>query len=112
MTKKHFIFFCLISILYSLIIFSCKKENNYQTTPYLTPKIQGFRDMPLNSNNPMTLEGIALGKKLFFDPILSRDSTLSCAGCHKPIDGFSDVRKLSTGVDGIFGRRNASALVN
>lgn len=112
MSRKFLISFCLLSSFSLLFIFSCKKDKNAGTTPYVAPKIQGFRDMPVDPNNPMTLEGIALGKKLFFDPILSRDSTLACTGCHKQAEAFSDSRKLSRGVDDVQGRRNASALVN
>ena len=113
MTKKFFISLFLLCTFSLLFVFSCKKnEEAFKTTPYVAPKIPGFRDMPVDANNPMTVEGIALGKKLFFDPILSRDSTLACAGCHKQADGFSDIRRLSRGVDDLFGRRNAQALVN
>ncbi|MFN8282139.1 MAG: cytochrome c peroxidase [Chitinophagales bacterium] len=113
MSRKYFIFFLLTSISCFVFIFSCKKEQErYKTTPYVAPKIQGFRDMPVDPDNPMTVEGIALGKKLFFDPILSKDSTLSCASCHKQANSFSDNNKLSKGVDNVLGRRNAMTLVN
>ena len=42
---------------------------------------------------------VELGEKLFFDPILSLDKTTSCASCHKPEYGFSDVTSLSLGVN-------------
>ena len=53
-----------------------------------------------------------LGEKLFFDPILSRDSTISCASCHKPHLAFADSLPLSPGVDGKIGRRNAPSVMN
>ena len=46
-------------------------------------------------DNPMTEEGIALGRKLFFEKRLSADNTLSCAGCHAPQSGFSDPRRFN-----------------
>ena len=59
-------------------------------------------------NNPMTLEGVALGRKLFFDPILSADSTLSCSGCHGITTGLVDGNNaVSIGIDGIPGTRNS-----
>jgi cytochrome c peroxidase len=53
-----------------------------------------------------------LGKKLFFDPILSRDSTLSCASCHKPALAFADSVAISPGIGGKKGRRNAPSVMN
>nr|WP_176829852.1 cytochrome c peroxidase [Tenacibaculum sp. MAR_2009_124] len=64
------------------------------------------------SNNPLTEEGISLGKKLFFDTILSKDNSQSCASCHNPQNAFSDSLKFSLGVDGIPGNRNAMPLFN
>ncbi len=65
------------------------------------------------ADNPQTLQGIALGRRLFHDPILSRDGTQSCATCHEPAFAFSDGgRRFSVGVDGIEGTRNAPALTN
>lgn len=64
-------------------------------------------------DNPQTRQGVALGRLLFHDPILSRDGTQACASCHQPQFAFSDGgRRYSVGVDGIEGRRNAAALTN
>lgn len=69
--------------------------------------------MPIPANNPLTEEGIALGRKLFYDPILSADSTQACASCHAIDFAFSDHNKrFSTGIDGIEGNRNSMALIN
>jgi len=64
------------------------------------------------ANNPLTEEGVALGRDLFFEKKLSADNTLSCAGCHKPNEGFSDQRRYSVGIDGIPGFRNSMPLIN
>jgi cytochrome c peroxidase len=64
------------------------------------------------ADNPQTVEGIALGRKLFFDPILSGDGTQSCASCHKPSNSFTDDRRLSIGIDGIAGTRNSMPIYN
>ncbi len=64
------------------------------------------------TNNPLTEEGIALGKKLFFDPILSKDNTQSCASCHNPKKAFTDNTRFSEGVDGKLGTRNSMPLFN
>jgi len=54
----------------------------------------------------------ALGRKLFFDPILSSDRSVSCASCHQPDFGFADPRPLSVGVEGRLTLRHAPTLLN
>ena len=46
--------------------------------------------MPLAADNPVTVEGVALGRHLFYDPILSADSNMACASCHRQEAAFSD----------------------
>lgn len=53
-----------------------------------------------------------LGEKLFFDPILSRDSTISCGTCHRPEYAFADTAKLSPGMDHRTGKRNTPSAMN
>jgi cytochrome c peroxidase len=66
-----------------------------------------------NSSNPITLDGFRLGRKLFYDPILSRDSTISCSSCHQQFAAFSHLdHDRSHGIDGLFGIRNAPGLMN
>ncbi len=67
---------------------------------------------PIPVGNPLTLEKVALGKRLFFDPLLSKDRTLSCASCHRPGRGFTDGKALSVGVFGRQGTRSVPTLVN
>jgi cytochrome c peroxidase len=56
---------------------------------------------------------VELGRALFYDPILSRDSTISCASCHSSYVAFTHVdHKVSHGIDDRIGRRNAPALMN
>ncbi len=65
------------------------------------------------SQNPPTPAGIQLGRQLFYDPLLSRDTTISCAGCHLQATGFAHVdHQLSHGIAGRMGRRNAPAIMN
>jgi cytochrome c peroxidase len=68
--------------------------------------------MPTPDTNRLTPAKIALGRRLFFDKRLSRDGTLSCAGCHDPKLAFSDGRAIARGVGGADGTRNAPAIVN
>lgn len=65
------------------------------------------------SKNPLTEEGFQLGRQLFYDPILSRDNTISCASCHLQATGFTHVdHELSHGIDGKIGTRNSMTLMN
>lgn len=59
-----------------------------------------FPDPKLRPDNPTTEERVALGRLLFFDPVLSGDNTQSCATCHHPDMGFSDGRHFSMGKGG------------
>jgi cytochrome c peroxidase len=86
----------------------------YQTTPYTLRKPANFPAMAYDlAQNPLTVEGVALGKTLFYDPSLSRDSTVSCGFCHQQFAGFghSD-HTLSHGIGGKFGTRNVPGLFN
>jgi len=53
-----------------------------------------------------------LGRKLFFDPILSRDRSIACASCHQPEHAFADDAPVSTGVGAARGERNAPSVMN
>ena len=55
---------------------------------------------------------VALGRKLFFDPLLSIDQRISCASCHEPERGFAGRERLSVGVGGQRTLRNAPTLFN
>jgi cytochrome c peroxidase len=72
----------------------------------------GLPPLPIPLKNQPTANSIALGRRLFYDPRLSKDNSLSCASCHHPEFGFKDPRDRSTGVAGARGRRHAPTLVN
>ena len=64
-------------------------------------------------NNALNNASFQLGKMLFYDPILSADSTISCATCHAQVHGFADHNmKFSEGINGLLGERNSPALSN
>jgi len=83
-------------------------------TPYLVRYPLGLQaeSAVIPADNPMTVEKIRLGKRLFFDPILSLDDSISCASCHIPETAFADPRQFSDGVGGRKGDRNAPAVIN
>lgn len=64
------------------------------------------------AENPMTVEKWVLGKKLYYDKILSTDGTVSCASCHSPEKGFADGKKSSTGIGGKIGPINSPTVFN
>jgi cytochrome c peroxidase len=63
-------------------------------------------------DNPANPDAAKLGERLFFDPILSIDSTISCGSCHKPEMGFATNDAVTPGVDGALGKRNSPSLMN
>ncbi|MBN9118707.1 MAG: cytochrome C peroxidase [Planctomycetes bacterium] len=64
------------------------------------------------AENPMTAEKWVLGKKLYYDEILSTDGTVACASCHSPAKGFSDGRRTSTGINSALGPINSPTVFN
>ena len=82
------------------------------TTPYVIDIPPFFPPMDIPPDNPMTVEGVELGRLLFWETGLSSDSSISCGSCHLPSFAFADPNPVSTGVDGAQGTRNAMALVN
>lgn len=64
-------------------------------------------------NNKITPAGFVLGRKLFYDPVLSKDSTISCGSCHQQFAAFSHIdHSLAHGIGGRIGKRNVPALQN
>jgi len=67
---------------------------------------------PIPPENPMTLAKWELGKKLYYDPILSTNNTISCATCHNPEKGFTDQLTTSIGINNNVGGMNAPTVIN
>jgi len=72
----------------------------------------GLPPVPIPPDNPPTEETIALGRRLYYDPLLSVDGTISCASCHAPQFAFSDNRPVSQGVGGKPGTRHSPTVIN
>lgn len=106
--KYFFYIFILLGV-----FFACRKDKvGYKATPYILDIPSHFPDMIIPSDNPMTAEGVELGRYLFYEKKLSGDNTMSCATCHMPQNSFSDPNQYSTGIDGIQGNRQSMALIN
>lgn len=80
---------------------------------YLPDGVADLVGIPLMPvDNPLTNEGIAFGRKLFYENALSDDLSLNCGSCHKQANAFADPSPFSEGTDGSLGTRNAMSLVN
>ncbi|MEL7118145.1 MAG: cytochrome c peroxidase [Bacteroidota bacterium] len=84
----------------------------YNPKDYVLDIPDWMPDPFIPEDNPLTEDGVELGRHLFFDPILSVDSSLSCASCHDPKLAFTDGNAVSKGVEGIAGHRSSMSLVN
>lgn len=105
----------LILLGVSLLLSACQQDDFLQMPiyePYPIVLPAGFPEMPLPEDNPLTLRRVELGKMLFYDKVLSVDSSVSCATCHLQHLAFTDGESLSIGVHGGVGFRNAPSLFN
>ena len=113
MKLNNLIYFIII-----VVLISCQRDIpyikpfEYNPIPVVFEKPVNFPYPNLPEDNPLTEEGIKLGKKLFYDPILSGNNTMSCADCHFQANSFSDPAQFSVGIEGVLGSMNASTIVN
>ena len=82
------------------------------TTPLAFAVPAGFPQPELPADNPLTEEGVELGRRLFGDRRLSAGRTQSCTTCHHAEAGFAETRAVSIGADGKPGTRNSMPLFN
>ena len=111
-----------ITICCTFLLFCCCKDDDldpgdltgivYSPTEYELNVPKGFPAVEVPADNPLTEEGVELGRMLFFDPILSVDSTISCASCHLASLSFTDGLNVSEGINGLTGTRSAMSLIN
>lgn len=100
-----------------VIAFGCKKDVLEKKPPTATWSWErpAHFPSPVYSSEKLTYSkaSFELGKKLFYDPLLSKDNTVSCGSCHHQQAAFSDVgNDLSVGIDGQLSARNSPALIN
>ncbi|HMW40585.1 MAG: cytochrome-c peroxidase [Saprospiraceae bacterium] len=106
-----------ISVMAVLNVCAASFVNEHILLPSKKLKLEIPSEFPkpyyLFYNNSISLEKFNLGKKLFYDPILSSDSSTSCASCHHPAEAFADRgHPLSEGVGHRLGIRNTPSLQN
>ncbi|MGB1295844.1 MAG: cytochrome-c peroxidase [Flavobacteriales bacterium] len=111
--KSKYIFRVLFSTMLGLIV-SCSNDDDSSSSK-LSPVTLEFEGLPnpnLPEDNPLTTEGIELGRRLFYEKALSKDESISCASCHAQTNAFSDTNQFSSGVGGAKGKRQAMAIFN
>ncbi len=118
MKKKNYIL--TLSLIAALIagLESCKPDEPPtmgvpQPTPYVLDVPSNWPQGNFIAENPLTNEGVELGRHLFYEPLLSKNRTQSCASCHNQSFGFTDDGKqYSLGSEGTVGTKNAMPLFN
>lgn len=114
-TKRHF----LLGIV-ALATLSCSPDKEEE--PAITPdtptpySLTIPKHLPQNytvpTDNPLTEEGVELGRHLFYETKLSGNNTMSCGSCHQQSKAFTDGLALSMGIDQLPGKRSAMSLAN
>ncbi len=125
MNRSTFFIIGLVACAFVMHISSCDDDEGpsmtadrslthiaYNPEPFELIIPVGLPQMEHPADNPQTVAGVTLGRMLFFDPILSLDSTISCASCHEPHLSFTDGKAVSDGVDGRQGSRSSMSLLN
>lgn len=99
-----------------LFIMSCGEDEPIQVVELDdTPYVLEYGDLPapdLPADNDLTQQGVQLGRMLFYETMLSKDGSQSCASCHNQLDGFSDTLQFSIGVEMLPGKRQAMPVFN
>jgi len=112
MGSKYAIVGCLI-----FLLTACRKEDQIpailpETDEYVLRVPAGFPMPDIPPDNLLTKSRVALGKRLFYDPVLSADSSRSCGSCHASHLAFSDSTPVSLGIKSRPGSRNTPTLAN
>lgn len=101
-----------VSLSLGIVMFIFAFANTTEPQPYVFSDLKFFPKMPQTTNVP-TIEGVALGRYLFYDSILSQDFSFSCASCHQQNAAFSDGgKRFSEGINGSLTERNTLPLFN
>ena len=105
MKLKNIIY--LLSVCFVMLAFQLSKDVSFETPKNWPQPNYDFK------KNPLTTSKIELGRALFYDPILSRNNTISCSSCHSQYSAFTHIdHALSHGIEDKIGTRNSPALMN
>lgn len=116
--NRHLNIILAAGILFTLLS-GCRRDKTEEPeapagigTPYNLVIPSNLPPMEIPPDNPLTVEGVTLGRFLFYDERLSGDNGMSCASCHAPALAFTDGKAVSKGIDSIAGTRSAMPLIN
>ena len=108
-----------IVLLSFFLVVGCNKDDDQKEEEIVTidetPFVLEYGALPtpnLPADNPLTVQGVALGRMLFYEKMLSLDGSQACASCHRQADGFSDPTRFSIGVAMLPGKRQAMPIFN
>ena len=88
-------------------------DTNYIATPYELEIPFRFPQMNIPADNPLSVEGIKLGRLLFYEPMLSFDGSTSCGSCHRQSTAFVDSTNIfSEQAGGSLTKRNTPPIIN
>jgi cytochrome c peroxidase len=114
--KRVLYMLCLAAVVGGLLLLYSYSNSEKPAIPIghvvQIPAPLGLPPVPIPADNPPTAETIALGRRLYYDAALSVDNTVSCSTCHMPGMAFSDGKRVSNGVGGKSGVRNAPTVLN
>jgi len=112
--QSAFVFLLMITVVGGALVLVGEAEKSVMPIgkPMQIQAPLGLPPVPIPADNPPTAETIALGRRLYYDPMLSSDGSVSCATCHAPQYGFADPKPVSEGVDGKKGTRNSPTVTN
>jgi len=98
----------------SVLLNACRKENTITPVAVTLQNPAGWPAIQYNfANNPLTEQGILLGRYLFYDGRLSKDGNYPCASCHTQVDGFThEDHPLAHGYGGSSTTRNPPGIYN
>ena len=115
MKRKSIAILCILGLTAVLYGFTADNKYFHISEKDVELSIPGGFPKPRYSfkNNKLKPDVFVLGRRLFYDPILSKDSTTSCASCHQRLFAFAHIdHALSHGINGLIGKRNVPALQN
>lgn len=95
-----------------LLTIACNRAEAPAPDPSVFPTLARFEPMRIPADNPLTVEKVELGRKLFSDPRLSSDGSTSCSGCHEPKYGYTIGAAKPIGAFGIEQNRACPSLIN
>ncbi len=114
--KNRLKIFTIIIVTAAIAFVGCKDEETLEVVSFDdTPYALSFGSFPppqIAGDNNLTVQGVKLGRMLFYEKMLSGDGTMACASCHLQEFAFTDTARFSTGIQGKKGGRQAMTIFN